>query len=104
MSMKADTRTIMTRNGRLLVVEVTMSNSYATGGDTVDVIGSTKLNRLEALILFPSAGYVPEYDDTNKKVKVFYADYPAASAGALIEVPAATDLSTVKFLGLAIGR
>lgn len=42
-------------------------------------------------------GYVPVYDRTNDKLKVYYADNNNASDGPLIEVPNATDLSAVTF-------
>jgi hypothetical protein len=84
---------------------VTMSSSYATGGDTGDwgtigVIGNRDDTTGKApnfVFLAPSAGYVPVWDATNKKVIVYQQ---SAATGALTQVANTTDLHTVVFNAL----
>ncbi len=84
---------------------VTMSNSYATNGDTGDwgalspLIGQQKATAQQPTMVFlqPSAGYIPEWVTSTKKIKVYRS---AGSAAALAEVPNATDLSAVVFNAL----
>lgn len=81
---------------------VTMSSSYATNGDTGDwgtigVIGNRDDTTGKAptfVGLFPSAGYIPVWDATNKKVIVYQQ---SAATGALTQVANTTDLHTVVF-------
>ena len=89
-------------NVRMVIGSFTMSNSYAAGGDTVNN-KLIPLKRILKIFLSPKSGYIPEYDLANNKVKVYYADYDAAADGALIEVAATTDLSSVSFDFIAIG-
>lgn len=90
-------------NLRMAIVKVTMSNSYATGGDTVSFPDDAGIRRVIEAVGFPASGYVPEYDATNSKIKVYYGDNANASSGPLIEVAALTDLSAVTFTFLVFG-
>ena len=72
---------------------ITMSSSYATGGDTLDMTGD--LNPRDGRLLIGGGpGYVLEWDGANAKVKA-YRDNGTATAAALPEVAAAVNLSTV---------
>ena len=68
---------------------ITMSNSYATDGDTLDL--STYLSEIDHVNLQGRSGYQWGWDKANKKVKSFWNDFDAGSDAALIEVTAATD-------------
>ena len=48
-------------------------------------------------------GYIAVWDPTNSKLKVYHYNYDAAD-GPAIEVPNATDLSTVTVKGLLISQ
>jgi hypothetical protein len=88
---------------RITVTTVLGDASYATGGYaiTANQVGFSRITAV--LAVGANTGYVPSWDATNSKLKVFYADNNAASDSALIEVPAATDLSAVSFTVLAFG-
>lgn len=87
---------LKTFGGNLKVLTGTFDfdSSYPTGGEACDLSQYFKGDPLGA-IFAPKAGYVFEYDATNKKVKAYYADYDAAADGALIEVANTTNLSAV---------
>lgn len=77
----------------LALVDVTLSSSYATNGDTFD-FATIGLIGVQPLFVdaAPNAGYVVFYDRANKKFKVFQQ---SAATGALTEVPNTTNLSAV---------
>lgn len=91
-------------NVRMVIGSFTMSNSYATGGDSVNN-KLIPLKRILKIFLSPKSGYIPEYDLANNKVKVYGQEPTSTAAGVvgLSEVAAATDLSTVSFDFIAIG-
>lgn len=90
-------------NGYAVIVDVQMDDSYPTNGEAV-VESQLGLESIDFVLLSPNAGYVPEFDHANKKVKVFYADCDYAGDKALIEVANGTNLSAIKFRGLVVGR
>lgn len=80
-------------NARLVTADVTLDSSYPTGGYAIagsdlglkgGTIDSADLNA-------SSGGYVPTFDYTNSKIKLFRQ---TAATGALVEVPNATNVST----------
>lgn len=81
------------------IFDVTMSSSYATGGDTLDfgatfpAIGGAGATAKQPTFVMPmpSAGYVFEYDAANKKMKAYRQ---SAATSALTE-PNGVDLHTV---------
>jgi hypothetical protein len=88
---------------RISVTTITGDSSYATGGYAITA-NQVGFSRITAVIAVgANTGYVPVWDATNSKLKVFYGDNNNASDGPLIEVPAATDLSAVSFTVLAFG-
>jgi len=91
-------------NKRVIYGTLSPSTSYATGGESY-VVSKFALRSLEGLFVFPVAGYVPEDDPTNKKVKIRGQEPTNATSGviALSEVAATTNLSANKFPFLAIG-
>ncbi|MEM2960721.1 MAG: hypothetical protein QXQ02_03710 [Halobacteria archaeon] len=88
---------------RIVVGEVTMSSSYTTGGEGLSNLG---LNRVDGIVLLGEAtgGYDVDYDHSTGTFKAWYYNYPAAAAGAAVEVPAGTNLSSVKLKVLAVGK
>ncbi|WP_457556326.1 hypothetical protein [Candidatus Pyrohabitans sp.] len=79
---------------KVVIAEIAFDTSYPAGGEplTASDLGLTKIDHIS---IEPKSGYIFEYDYANSKVKAYYADYAAASAGPLIEVPDLTDLSAV---------
>jgi len=80
---------------------IAFDSSYDSGGEALDLsyFFPTKV----FIVIIPSvAGYVFQYDYTNKKVLVFWHDYNGGADAPLIEVTAATNLATaladVRFL------
>lgn len=73
---------------------IALDDSYPTGGEAITP-ADLGLAQVFALIAFPTAGYVPEWDGTNKKLKMYWADYDAAADGALVEVANTTNLSAL---------
>ena len=85
-------------DAKMYLGTVTMSNSYATGGDSLNLktaLNIDKILSVELSVQHGSAQYILKYDATNGKVKAFYYDYNAVASGAAIEVAATTDLSAV---------
>lgn len=76
---------------------IAFDNSYPTNGEAL-LLTQIGLSVVDQMKLFPYKGYTPEWDGTNKKIKMFYADYDANADGALIEVADTGDLSTVTAL------
>ena len=71
-------------------------DNYATNGlacDPVANLAQLTGKTVVGIAVLGGGGYVGEYDHTNEKLKVFYADYDAVADGALIEYPDATALT-----------
>ena len=81
---------------RVRTGRITLSNSYATGGDTLQWKNVSGLVYIDSIIINPSKGYALEPDIANNKVKAYSA--------ANTEVTNATDLSTVVAEVIIIGR
>lgn len=75
--------------------------AYPTGGSAGFLalaqakIGAAK--NIIAVLAQDCGGYMPAYDFTNDKLKVYYGDNNNASDAPAVEVPNATDLSAVTF-------
>lgn len=81
---------------RIAYVNVTMSNSYAAGGDACDLqaaLGLLARTNPTLVIAAPSAGYIPEWDSVNKKMLVYRQ---SAATSALTEATG-VNLSAVTF-------
>ena len=94
-----------TKDGRLLVYWANAGpSSYPTGGFQVSI---TNLRRVERSVSISSnGGYLCEcasVSGNSLTVLVRYFDYDATSDGAAIQVPNATNLSTVTFSGVVVG-
>ena len=87
---------------RISVSTITGDSSYATDGEAITA-NQLGLTRITALVPVANSGYVPVWDQANSKLKVFYGDNNNASDGPLIEIPNATDISTVTFTVIAFG-
>lgn len=83
----------ITRRLRELIGTVTFSSSYATGGDTGFDPANVPAANYVSMDVENIGGRVFAFDTTNKKI-LAYED-GATVAGALDEVPAATNLSTL---------
>lgn len=74
---------------------------YPTGGTalfTASLQAKIGVGRnILAVIPQDCGGYLPVFDQTNDKLKVYYVDNNNASDGPLVEVPNTTDLSAVVF-------
>lgn len=79
---------------KLYVGLLTMSSSYATGGDTVDWPGDITNVQDARVMLAPHSGYNLEFVSPNL-VKAGWDRIQNAAAGAFVEVTATTNLSAV---------
>lgn len=85
------------------VIEANGPSSYTTGGFTV----YSKMMKVEHAVVNAGNGYLAEVVSVSGsaiKIKVYQFNYPATAAGPAVEVPAGTDLSSVKFTVIAIGQ
>lgn len=78
---------------RMVVGSIDFDSSYPTGGEVFDlsVLGAQSLY---ALMVLPKAGYVFEWNGNVTAPKIL-AYRQTAATSALVEVPNATNLSTV---------
>lgn len=83
----------VSRDLRVLTGSLALDSSYPTGGENMDL--SSKFAALKLVLFENDAGYVFQYDYTNKKVIAYYYDYDAGADGAAIQVANATDLSAL---------
>lgn len=88
---------------RISVETVTGDASYATGGYAITPNQFGFVRTSAVVPVGSNTGYVPSWDQTNSKLKVFFGDNNNASDGPLIEVASATDLSAVSFTVIAFG-
>ena len=75
-------------NRKRALLKLTMSNSYATGGDGGNIANSLGFENIEAILVYQHYQYTFSIDTTNNKVLAY-------SGGS--EVASATDLSAVSF-------
>lgn len=71
---------------RVRVVDVTLSASYAAGGDTLTA-AQLELMTVDLLIAAPNSGLTFEYDHANQKLKAFYPTGSTVAAGTTIGDP-----------------
>lgn len=74
---------------QVLVGSIAFSGNYATGGDSLDFTALLNQNGVgvtDYVGANPVAGYILQYDYTNKKLKVY--DTGASSGAALAELAA----------------
>ena len=87
-------------------VDLTFDNSYTTGGMAVNIpaLGLSKLERLDLQAAggTGATGWVVAWNRNVKTPKIL-AYRQNATTGALVEVAAATDLSTLTVQCLAVG-
>lgn len=83
---------------------ITWDATYPAGGEAVTA-SDFGLSRLDYLVALDAAGFTCQYIPSTGKIKVFYADYNAASDGLLIEVAVGDTaiLSGIVTTFLAIG-
>ena len=79
------------------------SETYATGGISFDP-SDVGISTLHMALFDGTDGYIAQVDVTNKKVKLYYADYDAASDGVLIEVANGTSIANKVFYGILVGQ
>lgn len=68
----------------LKVIDVTLSSSYATGGELVPAL---PLNVVAVVVAHQPAGYVAEYVPATSLLKMFRQKNPADAGGADIPMP-----------------
>lgn len=86
---------------------IAFDSSYPTGGEALSKSTIGLGDRLDSIVFEPAGGYVPVYDYTNEKVKMFMGDNNNAADGPLIEVADTTDLSAltaVRFRAEGLGQ
>src|SRR3990172_4669530 len=94
-------------SGKVIVADITMSTSYATGGDTVP-LASLELSSIDVLMLSGnSGGYTMEVvhgaaPTTAPKIKL-YEDKVTAASPPLSEEANATNVSTIVVRAIAYG-
>jgi hypothetical protein len=92
------------------VSTVLLDNSYAANGEPLtraDLGFASTVDPTFNVIALPTAGYIPEYDHTNSKLKMYDQKDPAAAGGADIALPEVgngVDLSAVTVRVIASGR
>ena len=102
-------RTGLSPTGRCVIADITLSSSYATGGDTI-TNASLGMSGVDAIIISgasETSGVVfaidhPAVSSTDCKIKAYQDVTPAATA-PLPEVAAATNLSTHVIRALVFG-
>jgi|SRR6478752_41199 len=99
-----------TKAGKIVVADYTFDASYATGGEAIDfnALGVANPPWFVAFsqVAPVNAGYVFQYDYTNKKIVAYRQKDPANAGGAdiaLTEVANTTDLSAVTIRVLVYG-
>lgn len=71
---------------------ITMSNSYATGGDSITA-AQMGLGTIKKILIASAGGYVLRYNSANGTIQAY--DTGAASGDALAEAVSTTNLSAV---------
>lgn len=88
---------------RISVSTITGDSSYVTGGEAVTA-NQLGLTRITSLIPVASTGgYVPAWDQTNGKLKIFQGDNANAASGPLVELGSTADASAITFTVIAFG-
>lgn len=79
---------------RMHVCTIAFDSSYPTGGEafTADNVG---LTRIDGAVIASNSGYQLVWDQANKKILAYYADYDAVADGPLIQVPDTTSLAAL---------
>lgn len=82
-------------------------DTYTTNGLVFDwtdsgLDGEFKGKTILGVTCLGGGGYVAEYDYTNDKLVVYYADYSSGADGALIEHPASALTATFTLLVIAV--
>lgn len=90
--------------GLRTVRKVAFDTSYPTGGEPITDAGLGLSKAPDFVVIPPKAGYVFEYDGTNKKI-LAYVEEAVAAGGPLLEVANTTNLSALTgVLVIAHGR
>jgi hypothetical protein len=83
-----------TGSSRHLHGEVTFDTSYPTGGYSFTP-RQFRFFRIDRLNLAPKSGYLFDTGSAGTTIRIYYGDNNAVAPGPLVEVPAATNLSTL---------
>jgi hypothetical protein len=86
---------------RSTVCDIKLDTSYPTGGYPI-ALNAVGLETIDAVLTSTSAGYVYDFDLTNRKLKVYWTG--AAVSGVLAEVTAATNLSAITVRAVVVGN
>jgi len=85
-------------NLKFLTGQFDFSDEYPVAGEDMDLSDFFKV--VLGVIFESKAGYVFEYDYTNKKVIAMNADFSGSTAGPLSAVADKTDLKAAEVLGV----
>jgi hypothetical protein len=90
-----------------VIARYTGPSSYATGGESINpaTLGLSRVLAVEGAILRSSSGlFLASWDSANNKMQIYRFDYPNASQGPAVEVPAATNMSGASGIVIFWGR
>lgn len=82
---------------------INLGSSYATNGNAVTA-AICKLRSLDALVITPSGGLVPEWDKANAKIKLYWVDTSVDGAPMAEVTNSDTTCNTVNFRFEARGK
>lgn len=85
-------------NLKFLTGQFNFSDEYPVAGEDMDL--SDFFKAVLGVMFETKAGYVFEYDYTNKKVKAMHGNYAEVAAGPLAAVADKTDLEAADVLGV----
>ena len=75
---------------------IAWDNSYPTGGEAVTVANFGFTTAIDSVVIIGGrAGYVADFDKTNSKILMYFADYDAVADGPLIQCNDTRDLSAL---------
>jgi len=82
---------------KVIHATIAFDSSYPTGGEAI-TLADLGLKEVDFCMASPKAGYVPEWDDANSKMLMYWGDNNNASDGPLIEVADTTNLAAITAL------
>lgn len=83
-------------NREMVLGRVAFTGTYSTGGESLPLRDMGFKDGILDFCLFENPiGYVLEYDHSTNRVLAYHADYPAASAGPLIQVPNGSNITAI---------
>lgn len=104
----ANVKQVSPGNYKLLLVNVTLDSSYATGGESLAATDLGLYAIYGAIPITSPQGWAVAWDNTNLKFLAYGTGTSTGTAGDTIvklgEAPSTTNLSSVTFMTLVIGQ